>query len=118
MKSYTPWVMSSRGGNLLQKQRVYKRKKETDSKGSPLLLPVLFVFFIISLFLYVWTRVQVIQYGYEISSALKAKEEALVSYNERMLELATLCSAPQLERKARQKLGMAPPRKDQVVIIR
>ncbi len=105
------------GIKILQRQRVSKRAKVKTARPS-LLVSGLFFLFIISVFLYVWTRVQVVQYGYEISSALRAKEAAVIAYNERTIELATLRSAGQVEKRAREKLGMSPPRKDQLVIIR
>jgi cell division protein FtsL len=105
------------GIKLLQRQRISKRVKVKTARPS-LVLPALFFLFIISVFLYVWTRVQVVQYGYEISAALRAKEAAVIAYNERTIELATLRSAGQVEKRAREKLGMSPPHKDQLVIIR
>jgi cell division protein FtsL len=105
------------GNKVLQRQRVSKRVKSKTARPS-LLLPGLLVLFIISIFFYVWTRVQVVQYGYEISAALREKEATISAHNERTLELATLRSAQQVEERARTTLGMKPPRKDQLVIIR
>lgn len=105
------------GTKALQRQRVSKRVKAKTARPS-LLLPGLFVLFVISIFFYVWTRVQVVQYGYEISAALREKETTITAHNERTLELATLRSAQQVEERARTTLGMNPPRKDQLVIIR
>jgi cell division protein FtsL len=105
------------GNKVLQRQRVSKRVKEKTTRPS-LVLPCLVVLFIISIFFYVWTRVQVVQYGYEISAALREKEATITAHNERTLELATLRSAQQVEERARTTLGMKPPRKDQLVIIR
>lgn len=113
-------VVSARTGGgikVLQRQRVSRRAKVKTARPS-LVLPALCFLFIISIFLYVWTRIQVVQYGYEISAALRAKEAAVIAYNERTIELATLRSAQQVEQRARKKLGMSPPRKEQLVIIR
>jgi len=112
-------VSAHTGGGIkvLQRQRVSRRAKVKSARSS-LLLPGLSFLLIISVFLYVWTRVRVVQYGYEISAALRAKEAAVIAYNERTIELATLRSAGQVEKRAREKLGMTPPRKDQLVIIR
>ena len=101
----------------LQKQRVLKRVRAKTERHS-LLLPGLFFLLIVSIFCYVWTRVQVVQYGYEISSALREKEATVTAHHERTLELATLRSAQQVESRARTTLGMNPPEKDQLVIIR
>jgi len=117
MKDAAVSARASGGIKTLQRQRVSRRVKAKTARPS-LLLPALFFLFIISIFLYVWTRIQVVQYGYEISAALRAKEAAVIAYNERTIELATLRSAGQVEQRARKKLGMSPPRKDQLVIIR
>jgi len=48
------------------------------------------VFFIGGSLFYVWSRIQVIQLGYEISNALK-EERALIEANKKLrLEIATL----------------------------
>jgi cell division protein FtsL len=117
MKDFAISTHSIAGTKVLQRQRVSRRVK-AQTKRSSLLLPGLFFLLIISIFLYVWTRVQVVQYGYEISSALREKEAAITAYNERTLELATLRSAQQVEKRARTTLGMHPPGKHQLVIIR
>jgi cell division protein FtsL len=49
---------------------------------------------------------------------LREKDATITAHNERTLELATLRSAQQVEERARTTLGMNPPRKDQLVIIR
>jgi cell division protein FtsL len=116
MKDFAISAHTPVGPKILQGQRISKRVQTKISHPS-LALPGLFFLLIISILLYVWTRVQVVQYGYEISSALRAKEAANIAHNERTLELATLRSAQQVEQRARQKMGMAPPRKDQLVII-
>jgi len=105
------------GTTGLQRQRVSRRVKEKTSRPSLLLLGLLFLL-IVSILCYVWTRITVVQYGYEISSALRAKEAAVIARNERTLEIATLRSAQQVEKRAREELRMSPPRKDQLVIIR
>jgi cell division protein FtsL len=105
------------GAEVLRGQRVTKKIKGKIARPS-LLLPGLFVLIIVSILCYVWTRIQAVHYGYEISSALRAKEAAVIAHNERTIEIATLRSAQQLEKRAREELGMSPPRKDQLVIIR
>lgn len=117
MKDFAVSVHTVAGTRALQRQRVSKRV-EVKAAHPSLLLPGLLVLLIVSILLYVWTRVQVVQYGYEISAALREKEVAHTAYNERTLELATLRSAQQLDKRARKTLGMNPPRKDQLVIIR
>jgi len=105
------------GTTFMQRQRVARRVKEKTSRPS-FLLPALVFLLIMSILCYVWTRIKVVQYGYEISSGLRAKETAVTARNERTLEIATLRSAQQVEKRAREELRMSPPRKDQLVIIR
>ena len=108
----------TRGGTtFLQRQKVGRRVKE-ETRRPTLLLPALLLLLIVSIFGYVWTRVKVVQYGYEISSAIRAKEAAVCAHDERTIELATLRSARQVEKRAREELKMSPPRKDQLVIVR
>jgi cell division protein FtsL len=117
MKDFAVSAHTTAGTKVLQRQRVAKRVQAKTAQPS-LLLPGLFFLLIVSIFFYVWTRVQVVQYGYEISSSLREKEAVISAHNERTLELATLRSARQVEQRARTTLGMNPPRKDQLVIIR
>jgi len=67
---------------------------------------------------YVWSRIQVIQLGYEISSALK-EGRALTEANKRLrLEVATLKSYARIEKIAVEELRMVKPKPDQVIVIR
>jgi cell division protein FtsL len=67
---------------------------------------------------YVWSRVQVIQLGYEISNAMK-QERALTETNKKLrLEIATLKSYARIEKIAAEELGMAEPKPEQVIVIR
>ena len=79
-------------------------------------VPTLFV--VASSLFFVWSRIQVIQLGYEISSALK-EGRALVETNKKLrLEIATLKSYARVEKIAAEELGMSKPRADQVIVIR
>jgi cell division protein FtsL len=82
------------------------------------LLAFLMVFLIGGSLFYVWSRIQVIRLGYEISSALK-EEKALTEANKRLrLEIATLKSYARIEKVAVEELRMAKPKPEQVVVIR
>jgi cell division protein FtsL len=99
---------------------------EGDSKVRPkriklnlLILFTLLMFFLIggSLF-YVWSRIQVIQLGYEISNAMK-EERTLTEANKKLrLEIATLKSFSRIEKLALEELKMAKPKPEQVIVIR
>jgi len=91
-------------------------------KGIKLNLLVLFtllmLFFIGGSLFYVWTRIQVIQLGYEISNVLK-EERALTEANKKLrLEIATLKSYARIEKLAVEDLKMAKPKPEQVIVIR
>jgi cell division protein FtsL len=93
--------------------------KKMNRSSNRILFLILFIVFLIggSLF-YVWSRIQVIQIGYEISNALK-EERALTEANKRMrLEIATLKSYTRIEKIAVEELGMGKPKPDQVIVIR
>ena len=97
-----------------------------DSKARPkrIRLNLLILFTLLTLFLiggslfYVWSRIQVIRLGYEISNALKV-EKALTEANKRLrLEIATLKSYARIEKLAVEELRMAKPKPEQVIVIR
>ncbi len=97
-----------------------------DSKVKPkgkklnlfILFTVLMLFFIGGSLFYVWSRIQVIQLGYEISNALK-EERALTEANKKLrLEIATLKSYARIEKFAVEELRMAKPKPEQVIVIR
>jgi cell division protein FtsL len=79
-------------------------------------LPTLFL--IVSSLFFVWSRIKVIQLGYEVSNALK-EGRVLVEANKKLrLEIATLKSYTRIERFATEELGMSKPKPDQVIVIR
>ncbi len=99
--------------------KIKSGSRGSRSRKSHLLLFVLFTFFLIlcSLF-FVWSRIQVIQLGYEISNAVK-DGRSLAEVNKKLrLEIATLKSYTRIEKIAIEELGMSKPRPDQVIIIR
>jgi len=97
-----------------------------DSKVRPkgiklnllILFTLLMLFFIGGSLFYVWSRIQVIRLGYEISNAMK-EERALTEANKKLrLEIATLKSYARIEKLALEELRMAKPRPEQVIVIR
>ena len=96
-----------------------RAKARSASLRSNLLLLTLLLFFIIGgSLVYVWSRIQVIQAGYEISNAMKAGR-GLAEENKRLrVEVATLKSNARIEKLAAEELGMSKSKPDQVIIIR
>jgi len=79
---------------------------------------LLMLLFIGGSLFYVWSRIQVIQVGYEISNALK-EERALAEANKKLrVEIATLKSYARIEKVAVEELKMTKPKPDQVIVIR
>ena len=67
---------------------------------------------------FVWSRIKVIQLGYEVSNALK-EGRALVETNKKLrVEIAALKSYARIERIATEELGMSKPKPEQVIVIR
>lgn len=95
------------------------RDKTMAVKSTFLLLITLIVLFLIggSLF-YVWSRIQVIRLGYEISEALKKGKVLTETSKKLRVEVATLKSYARIEKIAVEQLRMTQPRPDQVIVIR
>lgn len=83
------------------------------------LLPHLFfiaLLLLVALF-FVWSRLQLTQFEYEISSQ-ETRLRSLQQENKALtLEIATLGSPARIERIARTELGLRPPTPAQVVIV-
>ncbi len=96
-----------------------RARAKSISLGSNLLLLTLLLAFIIGgSLVYVWSRIQVIQAGYEISNAMK-DGKGLTEENKRLrVEVATLKSYARIEKLATEELGMSKSKPDQVIIIR
>jgi len=94
------------------------KARSVSRRGNLLFLTLLLLFLIGGSLVYVWSRIQVIQAGYEISNAMKAGR-GLVEENKKLrVETAALKSYARIERLAAEELGMSKPTPDQVIIIR
>jgi cell division protein FtsL len=65
---------------------------------------------------YVWHRMQLVQIGYEISSLEEKNRDLKKRKRELMLEIASLQSPAELEKKALQN-GLIVPSRDKVVHV-
>ncbi len=94
-------------------------KRKSIFRKSHLFLFIFLILFLVggSLF-YVWSRIRVIQFGYEISNALKTGRELAESNKKLRLEIATLKSYARIEKIAVEELKMAKPKPDEVIVIR
>lgn len=67
---------------------------------------------------YVWSRVQVIQLGYELNTLKRQNEDIGKQISNLELDIAKLKSPKRLEEVARKELGMQPPAAEQIVLVR
>jgi cell division protein FtsL len=77
---------------------------------------VLFVI-LCSLLVYVWTRIKVVQQGYELSRLTKETDELVGQKSRLESEVATLKSPQRLEVIARDYFGMRLPHGDEIVLV-
>ena len=67
--------------------------------------------------LHVWLRLQVVHMGYVLATTSKLQNQLEQENRELQVELATLTSPDRLEAMARQRLGLRPPEKGQVIVL-
>jgi len=66
----------------------------------------------------VWLRLQVVDFGYQLSAARKLSQRLDHEHRQLRAELATLQDAAALSDAARNKLGLVEPHKGQVIELR
>jgi cell division protein FtsL len=94
------------------------RPQTAVPKGGLLFFTLVMLSLIGASLFYVWSRIQVIQLGYEISNAVR-QERTLAESNKKLrLEIAGLKSYGRIEKIAVEELKMTKPSRDQVVVIR
>ena len=67
--------------------------------------------------IHVWLRLQVVRFGYVLSTTSKLQTRLEQENRELKLELARMTSPDRLEVLARQRLGLVTPEKGQVVVL-
>jgi cell division protein FtsL len=82
----------------------------------PIMAVVLSVAALIVGLYYVWTRMQMVQVGYEISELERKNRDLQKRARELMLEIASLESPSELEKKA-SKIGLSFPEMGKVVHV-
>ncbi len=107
-----PAVKAARGagktaGWLTAIPRALTWPARTRSYG--IILTLSLISLVVVALLHVWTRLEVIRIGYELSLQSRL-HQALVQHNQRLrLELATRKDPATVERIARERLQMVPP---------
>ncbi len=67
---------------------------------------------------FVWTRLQVVSWGYRISQASARQEQLRQTNRELRIEAASLRSPGRIEKIARKELGLDFPRPGQVLVVK
>ena len=65
----------------------------------------------------VWLRLQVVQMGYALSTMSKLHGRLEQENRELKIELATMTSPDRLGKVARNRLGLVPPEKGQIIVL-
>ena len=110
--------MNKNGDRVLWPEEGSKVRPKGIKLNILMLFALLMFFFIGGSLFYVWSRIQVIQLGYEISNAIK-EERVLTEANKKLrVEIATLKSYSRIEKLALEELRMVKPKPEQVIVIR
>jgi cell division protein FtsL len=111
-------AISKKGDRILWTGEDSRAKRKRIKLNFLILLTLLILFLTGGALFYVWSRIQVIQLGYEISDVLK-EERRLTEANKKLrLEIATLKSCARIEKFAAEELRMVKPKPEQVIVIR
>jgi len=107
--------------NASIKPQPRSRKRPSKDKGSygPLLyIIVLMVFFVPGVLVYIWLNVQTTNLSYDIARAQKQKQELLEINKKLRIQLANLKSPERIEGVALTKLGLRPPERGQIELLK
>ncbi|RLA75957.1 MAG: cell division protein FtsL [Deltaproteobacteria bacterium] len=100
---------------MRKKASLQPRRARKKGHGMFLLLGIA-LFFGGILFL-AWVRIAVLQIRYDISHLRQQRDKLLQKNRELTLERASLSSAEEVERRAREELSLTYPQEGQVVIL-
>ena len=87
------------------------------SRAGMILASVLVVWLLCMGIFYVWTRMQLVELGYEIAALEKKNEELEKRQRELSVEIASLQSPSELEKQARKRAGLTFPAVGRVVHV-
>ena len=102
---------------ILVEQRVRVRKDVNDTGFFYITLGLVFIS-LLFLFVYLWSRVNVTQYGYELSMANSQRGEFMEKNRRLRVELTKLKSPQRIEQVATGELGLVYPSGEQVILIK
>lgn len=95
-----------------------KAKAKARGKASGLLALCIIAALIASSLFYVWSRVLVINLGYDLSEAMDTHWKVVQDNKKLQIEIALLKSPARIERIARDELGMEKPLPGQIILIK
>ena len=101
--------------NFLARQKVKGADKKIRESSYKMI--AMGVILMLSCFMFVSTRICVLNTGYKISEAIKAQEKYLQENRKLKIERASLASPSRIEKFAKNRLGMINPKNNQVVIL-
>jgi len=102
--------------NFLARQKVKGDDKKARKKSFKMI--TMGVILMLSCFIFVWTRICVLNTGYKISESIKTQEKYLQENRKLKIERASLASPSRIEKVAKNRLGMINPKNNQVVILK
>ncbi|MBM4327722.1 MAG: septum formation initiator family protein [Deltaproteobacteria bacterium] len=87
------------------------------NRASAILASALVLWLLCMGLFYVWTRMQLVELGYEIAALEKKNEELKKRQRELSVEMASLQSPSELEKQARKRAGLVFPAVGRVVHV-
>ena len=93
-----------------------EKKASSEIKYSPFIFVTL-VLMAVAL-VYVWSHIRMTELEYMVAEEMSIKENLLEEQRKLKVEIATLKSPQRLEAIAKEKLHMAYPTRDQVIILK
>ncbi len=104
------------GMSLLKRQRAGRLSiQDRQSFFFSFLLPALSLVGLA--LLHVWLRLQVVHFGYMLSTTSKLQSQLEQENRQLRVELASLTAPERLEEVARLRLDLRPPQKSQVIVL-
>lgn len=94
--------------------------RRKNLKDPNLIFPILvfLVAIVVTLLFFLWSRLETVKLGYEISRENKKTIELLNENKSLRLQVVDLKSPERIERLASERLGLVYPRERQIVVIR
>jgi cell division protein FtsL len=102
--------------NFLARQKV--KGEDKKARKTSFKMVIMGVMLMLSCFMFVSTRICVLNTGYKISESIKTQEKYLQENRKLKIERASLASPSRIEKIAKNKLGMITPKNNPVVILK